>query len=196
MPSLLFVDDHPLYRFGLKEALSLAMPGLEVKLAAGSIDALASLGAGDIDLCLSDHRLGAEDGLALLRTVGERFPTVARGVLCSSPTPTVARQAQDIGCVAVLSKDRGIEELALALGRLYQGETVFDLPTAGAPSPLSERRLQVLRLAAGGRSNKQIAGALCISERTVKDHWSAIFGQLAVGNRAEAVSRAHQLELL
>jgi DNA-binding NarL/FixJ family response regulator len=61
---------------------------------------------------------------------------------------------------------------------------------------LSEKRRAVLTLAAGGKQNKEIAFALGITERTVKDHWAKIFARLEVANRAEAVSRALRLGLI
>ena len=67
---------------------------------------------------------------------------------------------------------------------------------AALPEPLTERELEVLRLLARGRQNKEIAGELWISERTVKFHVSGILAKLGVGNRTEAVSKAAQLGLV
>ena len=64
------------------------------------------------------------------------------------------------------------------------------------PEPLTDRELEVLRLLAHGRQNKEIAAALGISERTVKFHVSAILAKLGVGNRTEAVGKAAQLGLV
>lgn len=197
MARILFIDDHPLYRAGLALALERSMPDLEIVLAGSAAEALGVLEQGvDIDLCLSDLRLPGEDGLALLETVRVRWPSVARGVLCAEPTAAVVARARTLGCVACLSKARDMDDLAAALALLFTGEAVFDTPDAAPGPALSERRRRVLEGAARGLSNKEIARELGISERTVKDHWAGIFGQLVVGNRAEAVSRAHQLRLL
>lgn len=196
MARLLFVDDHPLYRSGVQLTLARAMPDLMVELKSSSEEALSYLSAEpNVDLCLADFRLGGSDGLSLLDEVGRRWPTIARGLLCSDPTADLSRRARAIGCVACLSKARDMDALVDALANLFQGGAVFDgdeVPSAA----LSDKRRQVLELAARGKSNKAIARELGCTERTVKDHWARIFERLAVANRAEAISRAHELRLL
>ena len=197
--TLLFVDDHPLYREGLKRVVEEVLPDARVLVAASSATALASLAdEPDTDLFLTDYRLPGEDGLALLEEVGRRHPTAARGLLCTDPTATLAERARELGCVACLSKDRNMEEIAAALGILFSGGTVFDgpEPNGAEREHLSAKRIEILQLAADGQSNKEIARSLGIAERTVKDHWHYIFDRLRVGNRAEAISRAHRLNLL
>ena len=199
MYTLLFVDDHPLYREGVRRALSDAMPDLRILLADGNVSALQVLAAdADIDLCLSDFQLPDGDGLALLGQVARRHPTVARGLLCGAPDPAMARQAQSLGCVACLSKDRDIASLGEALRSLFEGGSVYDVAPAAELSvvSLSEKRKEILRLAAKGLSNKEISALVGISERTVKDHWSYIFEQMGVSNRTEAVSQALRERLL
>jgi DNA-binding NarL/FixJ family response regulator len=193
---LLFIDDHPLYRAGVGLALERSMPDLEIVLAGSAAEAIKVLEGGlDVDLCLSDLRLPGEDGFTLLEEVGARWPSIARGVLCAEPSAEIARRARTLGCVACLSKSRDIEDLTGALALLFTGEEVFDVESAG-DIDLSLRRRRVLEMAAKGLSNKEIGRELGISERTVKDHWAGIFGQLEVANRVEAVSRAHQLRLI
>lgn len=196
--TLLFVDDHPLYREGLRRAVLDAMPELRVIDVADGAGAMASLATNaDIDLCLVDFRLADEDGLSLLSAIGKQFPAVARGVLCSAPTGEVAARAKDAGCLACLSKDRSASSLVDALRALRDGHAVFDVPpTPTTVHRLTERRVEILRLASGGATNQEIADRLGISERTVKDHWSYIFLQLDVTSRAEAVGRAHRAGLL
>lgn len=196
MARLLFVDDHPLYRSGVQLALVSAMADLTIDLAASADEALALLAADpNVDLCLSDYRLPETDGLALLTEIGRRWPTIARGLLCSDATADLARRAAAIGCVACLSKGRDMDGLCAALATLFQGGAVFD--AEGPPaSTLSDKRRLVLELAARGASNKMIARELGCTERTVKDHWARIFERLAVANRTEAINRAHELRLL
>lgn len=198
MLSLLFVDDHPLYREGLRLALAVAEPSLHVRVADGEVSALAALATTpEPDLCLVDYRLGAGNGLDLLAKIGTQYPSVARGLLCAQPTPEIVARAQALGCVACLSKDRDAQTLAEALTQLFDGGTIFDVPGAGSVGPaLTTKRLEILRLAAQGQSNKEIARSLGITERTVKDHWMYIFEQLGVSHRAEAVSLAHRTNML
>src|SRR5206468_2411910 len=73
---------------------------------------------------------------------------------------------------------------------------VSEAAQAPPPEPLTERELEVLRLLAKGRQNKEIANELWISERTVKFHVSAILAKLGAGNRTEAVGKAAQLGLV
>lgn len=199
MYTLLFVDDHPLYREGVRRALSDALPSLRILLAdrmAAALDVLAD--EPDIDLCLSDFMLPDGDGLALLAQVSARHPSVARGLLCGAPDGAMARQAKALGCVACLRKDRDIASLGEALATLFNGGTVFDVapsPSTGQPV-LSDKRKDILRLAAKGLSNKEISSLLGIAERTVKDHWTYIFDQMGVSNRTEAVSQALRERLL
>jgi DNA-binding NarL/FixJ family response regulator len=196
--SLLFVDDHPLYREGLRRALLDAIPTLRVLDVADGATALQTLkDDGNIDLCLVDYRLSDEDGVGVLEQIGKRFPDVARGLLCSAPTGELAARVRDSGCLACLSKDRSAASLAEALGRLFEGHEVFDVaPTPTTARRLTAKRVDILRLAAKGLTNQEIADQLGITERTVKDHWSYIFLQLDVTSRVEAVSRAHRAGLL
>lgn len=192
---LLFVDDHPLYRTGLQLSLARALPRLRVFMAASGEEALALLEAGlDVDLCLADLRLPVMDGFTLQLEVGRRWPAIARALLCADASPELARRARQAGLVGCISKAREAGALAQAVDEMFAGLEVFD---AEGPGPLlSEKRLRVLDLAARGQSNKAIAKSLGITERTVKDHWSHIFERLGVANRAEAVSRAHQMRLI
>ena len=188
--AFLFVDDHPLYRDGLTRAVAQCLPGAQVVAAADAAAGLALLAAmPEMDLVLSDLRLPGMDGFAFLERVGSAHPTVPRGLLCGDPTAAVAERARRRGFVACLSKDRDMEAIAGALQVLLGGGTVFDEAPTGSEG-LSAKRVEILRLAADGRSNKEIARSLGITERTVKDHWQYIFARLGATNRAEAVGRA------
>jgi DNA-binding NarL/FixJ family response regulator len=196
---LLFVDDHPLYRDGLARAVTQCLPGAEVVVASDGTAGLALLLAdAEFDLVLSDLRLrghDGQDGFDFLDRAGAAHPTVPRGLLCGDLTAAVAERARRSGHVACLSKDRDMEALAAALQVLLAGGTVFDDVPVPADQ-LTARRVHILRMAAEGRSNKEIARELGIAERTVKDHWSYIFASLQAANRAEAVGTALRAGLL
>jgi len=83
--------------------------------------------------------------------------------------------------------------LAEAVRSVFAGDYVFDdLAAAPCDVQLTARRLDILRMAARGQSNKRIANQLHITERTVKDHWTWILAQLGASNRTQAVTLALQ----
>jgi DNA-binding NarL/FixJ family response regulator len=187
--TLLFVEDHPIYRDGLQRALQKATPRLRVWAVDGVKAALDMLAIrSDLDLVLADHRLLDGDGLSLITTIRERRPDIAVGLLCADASAALTKRARAIGAVACLSKNRDAEHLARALGVLFNGGTVFDADMA--EDALSLRRREILALAADGLLDKQIGERLGISESTVRNHWHNLFQKLGAGNRTEAVTRA------
>jgi DNA-binding NarL/FixJ family response regulator len=199
MKSMLFVDDHPMYREGVRRTLSAALPDLQTHTAADARSALAVLDANpNIDLCLADYRLPDGDGLTLIAEVRRRFPLIAIGLLCAEPSLGLVAKARLAGAVACLSKERDTEALATALDQLFAGGEVFDdkpLP-ASHYATLSIRRRELLMLAADGLLDKQIGERLGITESTVRSHWQQIFMRLDASNRTEAVTKALRLGLI
>ena len=186
--TLLFVDDHPIYRDGLSFALSQRMPDLHVLTASNGAEAIDLTLHAEVDLVLSDYRLPDEDGISVLRRISTVDPSVALGLLCADLTPSLARRASAIGAIACLSKEHDVDALATILQRLFQGNPVFDVDIEGFDTrPLTEHRIRIIRFAARGLSNKEIARELSITERTVKDHWTQIFEQLNVSRRIQAI---------
>lgn len=195
--TMLFIDDHPIYGDGLAFALTRALPQVRVRVVKTGAAAFEALVREDMDLVLSDYRLPGEDGLSLLKRLAARHPSVAMGLLCADATPELARRAREVGAVCCLSKERDMLAMAEALQQVLDGQLVFD---ARAPTSeqegISDRRLEILRLAAAGLSNKHIARQLNVAERTVKDHWSIILERLGASNRTQAVNLAHGRGLL
>lgn len=194
---MLFIDDHPIYGDGLAFALTRTLPQLRVRVVKSGAAALEALAQEDMDLVLSDYRLPGEDGLTLLKRLAVRHPSVAMGLLSADATPELARRAREMGAVCCLSKERDMIAMADALQQVLAGDLVFDAraPTAEQEG-ISDRRLEILRLAAAGLSNKHIARQLNVAERTVKDHWSIILERLGAQNRTQAVNLAHGRGLL
>jgi DNA-binding NarL/FixJ family response regulator len=187
--TLLFVEDHPIYRDGLRRALQGATPRLRIWAVDGVKAALEVLERqSDPDLVLADQRLLDGDGLSLITTIRERRPDIAVGLLCADANAALTRRARAIGAVACLSKDRDAGRLAQALDVLFGGGTVFDADMV--EDALSLRRREILALAADGLLDKQIGDRLGISESTVRNHWHNLFLKLNAGNRTEAVTRA------
>lgn len=199
MSTMLFVDDHPIYRDGLKLTLNETLPDLTILTADGVKSGLSMLDSTpNIDLCLADYRLPDGDGIALIEEARRRHPLIAVGLLCAEPTAIVIARARQAGAIACLSKDRDTEALAVALDLLFAGGEVFDdkpLP-ASHYATLSIRRRELLMLAADGLLDKQISDRLGITESTVRNHWQHIFTRLQANNRTEAVTKALRLGLI
>lgn len=195
--TLLFIDDHPLYCEGLAYALAHGMPELRVLTVRDGAQALAVLENRDVDLVLCDYRLPGDDGISVLRRVAAVHPSAALGLLCADLSPGLVEKAVALGAVACLSKDRDTASMTRVLRRLFDGQTVFDVEPPGmAGNGITEHRLRIIRLAARGWSNKQIARELGITERTVKDHWSVILARLGAGNRIQAIQQARAQGLI
>ena len=192
MRRILFVDDHPIYRDGVRRVLEGSRSDTHVFTADGATSALRLLvKTSDIDLCLSDQRLLDGEGAALVRTIRELYPSVAVGLLCAEPTLTLANEMRGIGAVACLSKERDTASLSAAIDALYDGGSVFDDAAMRMPEgTLSLRRRELLVFAGQGLLDKQISERMGITESTVRHHWQHIFSQLGVSNRTEAVTKA------
>jgi len=193
MRSLLFIDDHPIYREGLQRILESAISELEVAVVEGAKEARRWITAhGQVDLCLADHKLDDGDGLGLIAEFKKNWPLMAVGLLCAEPSAVLGAKVEAAGGIACLSKQRDALALAEALETLFAGGTVFDgAPVHGGAGPeFTLRRREILSLATEGLMDKQIAERLGITESTVRNHWQHIFIRLGVGNRTEAVAKA------
>ncbi|CCD89256.1 putative two-component transcriptional regulator, LuxR family [Bradyrhizobium sp. ORS 285] len=197
MRSVLFVDDHPIYRDAVRRTLELEIEGLRVATAENCGAALALLADREVDLCLADYRLPDGDGLSLLKQVRARHPLIAVGLLCADLSPALADGAAALGAVLCLSKDKTSADLVAAISIAFAGGRVYDAAGAGADSnALSLRRREILIHASQGLLDKQISELMGVSESTIRAHWARIFEQLQVGNRTEAVTRALRQRLI
>ena len=199
MARILFVDDHPIYRDGLRRALEARIDGLEVVVADGAAEAKRILAADrTIGLCLADYRLADGDGLELIAGLRKTHPSVAVGVLCGEPTQVLARDVQALGGVACLPKELDTDDLVEAVQGLLEGEEAFPgpVPAGGAAPAMSERRRDILAYASKGWPDKLIGEELGITESTVRNHWHHIFRRLGVNNRTEAVTKALRQKII
>jgi DNA-binding NarL/FixJ family response regulator len=203
---VLVVDDHPVVRAGLRTLLD-AQPGLCVVGAAGDGEtALAMVQECRPEVVLCDLRLGnGPDGVAVTRSVRELGPTAPEVVILSTfdHDADIVR-AMEAGAAGYLLKNAAPEDTVSVIRRAWSGESVLSAAMRerlisamrSRRAGLSERELEVLRLVAGGRSNKDIARRLFISEATVKTHLNHAYGKLAVDNRTAAVAAARSAGLL
>ena len=199
MIRVLLVDDHPVVRSGLR-ALLAGEPSLDVVGAAATAEeALTLVATLDPDVVLSDLRLGdGIDGVTLTETLrrgGER-PAVL--ILTTYDNDSDIVRAVMAGAAGYLLKDAEPEVIVQGIHDAAGGRLVLSPElerrvaarmTHGVPQ-LSDRELDVLRLVAEGRANKEIARALFISEATVKTHLVHIFGKLHTDSRTSAVAAA------
>jgi len=205
---ILIVDDHPVVRDGLRGMLS-RDPDFEVVGEAG--DGRTALSAAETlepDVILMDLRMPGMGGAAAIRELGERGLPAHVLVLTTYDTDSDVVPALEAGATGYLLKDSPRESLVRAVRAAFRGEPVLSPSVAGrlmgtvrtasrpAAVELSERELQVLRLVAGGATNREAARQLFISEATVKTHLLHLYDKLGVRDRAAAVAEAYRRELL
>jgi DNA-binding NarL/FixJ family response regulator len=205
---LVIVDDHPVVRDGLRGMLG-TQPDLQiVGEAASGAEALTVVDALRPDVVLTDLRMPDPSGGTLIRLLLERVPTARVLVLTTHDTDSDVLPAVEAGAIGYLLKDAPREELFRAVRAAARGQTVLSPSVAALllsrvrpyrplnETKLSTREREVLTLIAQGRTNRETAAALFISEATVKTHLQHIYAKLEVPDRASAVSAAHQRGIL
>ena len=202
-------DDQALVRSGLKALLS-GLEGLQVVLEAADGEALlARLAETPVDVILSDIRMPLCDGFRLterLRAGGTHTPVL---LMTTFDEPDLALRAAECGAQGFLLKDASPDDLHEAILALVAGNTLLaPVPTdpvrsryayrdTGAPTDtFNEREIAILRLLAGGYSNREIAKAVFLSEGTVKNYVSDILDKLGTRDRTRAVLKAITLRII
>jgi DNA-binding NarL/FixJ family response regulator len=208
---ILLVDDHVLFREGLKFLLRSLDAAVELDEAGDRAQALERAAARAYDLILLDLKMPGVAGMDVLRAMREAVPETPLVVLSGEEDPHVVRAAIELGAMGFIPKSSTPEVLIQAL-RLVLAHGVY-LPPAvldqrvatPAPRPdprgaaklpgITDRQMDVLRCVIQGKPNKVIARELDISEGTVKAHLSSVMQALGVHNRTEAVFAAAKLGL-
>ena len=196
--SVLIVDDHPVVRRGLRVLLEV-QDGIEVAGEAGDGPAALALAAEhQPDVILLDLKLPGLDGLAVLAELRARQDHQAKILVLTSVTdPVAAGRAMREGAAGVLYKDVDPDALVRAIRAVHDGHLLIAPEAAGTllqPATWPNRRLdaltarerEVLAELAKGRSNREIARALHVSEKTVKAHVSSVLAKLGVQDRTQA----------
>jgi two-component system nitrate/nitrite response regulator NarL len=189
---ILIVDDHPLFRAGFHAVLEQSDLDAGVLSVSSVPEALQTLQQdGDIGLVLLDIHLKGDDGFNALKIIGERFPTTACIMISGDDQQAVATRAVAAGASGFIPKSFTADEMIAASRQVLNGEVFVpattNLVAAEQPSGLTLRQLEVISMLGRGFSNKEIARALDVAERTVKAHVSAVFEALNVRNRTQAV---------
>jgi DNA-binding NarL/FixJ family response regulator len=201
-------DDQALVLRGLSSLLS----DLGVDIALEAPDAerlLAALPQRPVDLIVSDIRMPGLGGLGLLRELRARGDATPVILLTTFDDPNLMMQAVEAGAQGFLLKDASPEDLKTAILRVAAGETLLqpvslgpvraawiDTATGDPKLRLTERERSILRLVAGGYSNKEIARSLHLSEGTVKNYMSELLVKLDCRDRTHAVLKAITQRLL
>jgi DNA-binding NarL/FixJ family response regulator len=200
--SVLVVDDHVLVRTGVANIIG-HEPDLHVVAeAANGLEALDAFDRYHPDVTLLDLRMPILEGVETVRRMRERDPNAKVIVLTTYDTDEDIARALQAGAKAYVLKDISADALVACIHDVLAGKTYL-APAAAAKLAeritqvqLTPRELAALRLMADGRSNKEIANALGISERTVKTHLGHLFEKLGVTSRTEAVKVASRRGLV
>lgn len=194
--TVLVVDDHALVRTGVARIID-HEPDLDVVAeAANGVEALAAFDNYRPDVTLLDLRMPVMEGVEVVRRIRERDPQAKVIVLTTYDTDDDISRALKAGAKAYVLKDISADDLIACIHDVLNGKTYL-APAAAAKLAegltrvqLTPRELSTLRLMADGKSNKEIATALGIAERTVKTHLGHLFEKLGVTSRTEAVKVA------
>ena len=212
---ILLVDDQALFREGLRTLLSVHAD-LEVVGEAGNREEAVRLAAAaHPNVVLMDVQMPALDGVAATRRLRAARPECHVIMLTTFDDDEKVFEGLRAGAVGYLLKDAPSEKLVEAIRAAARGESFLQpsvaakvvaefarlaekSPARSQPliEPLSERELEILRLVAGGASNKEIAAKLVIAEGTVKNHLTNILGKLSVRDRVQAALKAKELGLI
>jgi DNA-binding NarL/FixJ family response regulator len=204
--SVLIVDDHPVVRQGLRVLLEV-QNGIEVAGETGDGPTALALAADrEPDVILLDLKLPGMDGIAVLDELKARGNRSRVLVLTSVTDQAAAAAAMRAGAAGVLYKDVDPDALVRAIRAVHDGHLLLApeaagtlLYPAGWPNrgldALTSREREVLAELAQGRSNREIARALHVSEKTVKAHVSSVLAKLGVQDRTQAALLAVRHEL-
>jgi DNA-binding NarL/FixJ family response regulator len=201
---VMVVDDHPVFREGLCRVLA-EQEDIEVVAQAGCADeAINILQDVQPDVATIDISLPKTDGIELAKRLKAILPEVAIIILSAYDYEAYVVSALRAGASGYLLKDTNPRDIANAVRSVHARESVFETRTidkilrkitAGnekkeTAGQLKRRELDVLKLAAMGKTNRQIADVLNISERTVQAHMMSMFRKLEVHTRTGAILRA------
>jgi DNA-binding NarL/FixJ family response regulator len=204
---IIIVDDHPLFRGALNQALSATMDAEFHE--AGSLDQLnEKLSVSkDIDLVLLDLKMPGVQGLSGLVFLRAQYPEVPVVVCSANEDPCTIRRCIEFGASGYIPKSQPIEKIREAVAKVLGGE-VWTPPDVDLGSALDEetsemlarlstltpQQVRVLMMLGEGLLNKQIAYKLSVSEATIKAHVSAILQKLGVDSRTQAVIAVNKID--
>ena len=205
---ILVADDHPVVREGLITMLN-TQPDFDiVGQAATGTDVIQQTASRTPDIVLLDLEMPEMNGVQILRQLRAEYPLTHVLIFTAFSTDELIVQAVQAGAQGYLLKGAPRDEIFRAIRVISAGGSLLEPVVASKlirhvqseehldARRLTDRETQVLHLLAQGKSNKEIAAALSITQRTVKFHVSSIMGKLGTNNRTEAVTVAAQRGLI
>lgn len=210
---VLIVDDHPLLRESLCQALS-SQKDMEVVGEAGDGEAAINLASQlKPDIVIMDIMMPKFNGIQASSQIKKTAPNTAILILTAYDDDNYVLGLLEAGAAGYLLKSARGQDIVEAIRSIRAGEAVLhpniiekllrralsksvEIEESSANEILSDRETEMLKLLAMGMSNKQIADKLCLSLRTVKTHMSNIFTKMNVASRSEALVQALRMGLI
>ena len=207
------VDDQTLVRQGIRSLLELSDDIRIVAEAGDGKQAVELIPQVNPDVVLLDMRMPVMSGLETLQHLSERNALPPTIILTTFDDDQLVLAGLKSGARGYLLKDVSLEQLVTAVQTVAAGGSLVqpavtqrllsglehmnnEFTSLDRPDPLTERETEILRLMAGGYSNKEIANSLGVAEGTVKNHVSNILSKLGVRDRTRAVLKAFELKLV
>jgi DNA-binding NarL/FixJ family response regulator len=206
------VDDQRLFTRALSGLVDMLAGAEVVGMAYDGEEGVALCRKEEPDVVLMDISMPKMDGVNATRQIREVLPQTAVIILTGHEEDEHVFEGIKAGAQGYLLKDAELEDLSRAIQTVHAGNTIiardlaqkmlntFEIGRSGrlqlVPPPLTERELEVIRALARGKSDRQIANALGISEKTVRNHTSNIYRKLHIFDRTQAVIYAIREEVI
>jgi len=201
--NILLIDDHAMFRSGLRMILDASLPGMEM-LEAGTLNEALQDSDFAPDVFLLDIKLPGLNGVEGIALLKRKWPLTPVLILSSQDDPETVRWASARGAAGFVSKADTAEKIVEAINLVLNRQAPAPIDTASGRGNsqslplqhLTPRQCEVLDLLCLGKSNKLIARQLTLSENTVRVHVQAVMGFLQVSSRSEAVFEARRRGLI
>jgi DNA-binding NarL/FixJ family response regulator len=213
MIKVMLVDDQTLVRQGVKSLLSLADSIDVVAEASDGQQAIALIPSIKPDVVLMDMRMPVKSGLEAIQELNALKQLPPTIILTTFDDDELVLAGVKAGAKGYLLKDVSLEQLVDAIHVVSKGGSLVQpamtqrllsglesmnnqFVSLDRPDPLTDRETEILRLMAGGFSNKEIANSLHVAEGTIKNHVSNILSKLGVRDRTRAVLKAFEMKIV
>jgi DNA-binding NarL/FixJ family response regulator len=210
MINVMLVDDQNLVRKGVRSLLELSEEIEVVAEASDGAEAIRMIPEVEPDVVLLDMRMPGLSGIDVLRELSQNDALPPTIILTTFDDDEVVLAGIKLGARGYLLKDIALADLVNAIKTVSEGGSIVkpavtqrllkglenlqnDFSSLDQPDPLTDRETEILRLMAGGYSNKEIANSLGVAEGTVKNHVSNILSKMGVRDRTRAVLKAFEL---